>query len=825
MERYLRRHDIVYHAPADEPYDAMPIGEGDVAGLFDTVKNTLRFIANKSDLFDDTPHTAGSTRLGVKESKPDGDFGGWSAEWEEKGTALVSGGVLSMTDGTPALDPLYLQAYEQRLNLGLGRVELYAKTPFSEWTVTAYGSHDDHVVGFHVDTKTAFPVERTISLTKWGSRTLPHYYEHLLRDATVRLSGTESFAQGDCGYIRVKLSQEEYVIAAAVTKNGGEWHVQHPHEVAFTAPAAEAASFDVFLAIVTSEEADDPKSAACERVMKALSDAEATLKRSEADWKAFSGACFVKLQDDYLENLYYFHLYQMSISFRGRYPSMFNGSAFIWNHDLRNWGYFYHWNNQIPYWSLQSSNHMECFEPYARYRRAMLPSACRGAQKLGFDGAFYSDIANRSGGQAFEPDTANNLTCGPAIAMDLYRQWEYTLDDRYLEETAFPVMEACVRFYLSRVKRESDGVYHIESATVFESYLALKDTISDRAYIESLFRAYLYAVERLKKESAYEERVRDVLTHLYPYTIVERDGRRLISVGIRGDGKPMGFKEAVYPEGAGFGAEQAPLFPGNMPPEELMPILRDSFYEALKISPFQCGHTPYSVSAARLGIPVWELLRELVSETQIFPSGMSHFAKFAGDRNHAAMYTPRVLDGTETYTDWSRIHEQDEYSRTRVPKHQTLHAFLETMGQFNAAVNEALLHSELTADGSVIHVFPADESTELVMFMLRAKGGILVTAEKREGEVRYIALTAEHDIAAKVDIPWSGGTCATSGGETTYYEETASLEIPLQKDTPKILCPRKRQLCVLYQSMLDTDKPNTAVKYCKKAQLGIERQY
>ena len=72
-------------------------------------------------------------------------------------------------------------------------------------------------------------------------------------------------------------------------------------------------------------------------------------------------------------------------------------------------------------------------------------------------GAWYADIANRRGYQpiVFQEDidrnakpgeiqvdhgTTDNLTPGAQIAMDLYRHYQYTLDEDFLKEYAYPVM-------------------------------------------------------------------------------------------------------------------------------------------------------------------------------------------------------------------------------------------------------------------------------------------------------------------------------------------------------------------------------------------------
>lgn len=808
--KYLRRHDIVYRSPAYEKYNGLPVGEGDMAGLFCVSPDTLSFSANKSDLFDD---------------RCEGDFGAWGVEWEEKTTAQVTGGEIRFSDGLPSWDELYLQSFEKRLNLERGQVELMSETPFSRWEGKISGSHPDHGIAYSFYTSSAFPVERTVSLQKWGSRMLAHYYELRLDDPSIRLSGTEAVLRDGCALIRVKLARMWYVIGVQLSSDTAyTWRIAHPHEAICTLAAATSCHFTAFLTIVNSEEAENPEEEAIARLHAATADPEAVFRRAEADWRAFAEKSFVYLTDDYLENYWYCALWQMYTCFRGRYPVSFNGAQFLWNHDVRNWGYIYHWNGQIPYWGVQSANHTELFEPYAAYRRSMLDDARRGAEKLGYEGAFYSDIATRLGGQAFEPDTVNNLTCGPQIAMHLFRQWEYTHDDQYLRETALPVMVETARFYLSRLERdETDGKFHMECSTIYENYLAFRDSVTDRVYIESLFRAVLAAEEVLGEKTDISERLQEVLENLYDFTFVTQNGKKVLTCGVLGDGRAMPFRECRYPEGIGMVGELSALFPGAeycRARHALRDVLRDTLEESLWERPFQCGHTPYGVAAAHLDLPVTELLRGVVEATQIFPSGLSHFVDFRADMNPENTYEPRVLHGGETHTAWSRLHEHAFYDRVKIPRPSVLHAYLETVGQVFAAINDSLLDS---TDGK-IRVFPAEQPTGFMMFKLLARGGCVVISEKND-DVRYIALEAQTAGTFTVVLPWEAQTCIYRGGMVQYSDEQKEIAVTLERGEHCILCPRTRRLEVMYASALETDHVNQGVKRCGRAQMGRERMF
>ena len=97
--------------------------------------------------------------------------------------------------------------------------------------------------------------------------------------------------------------------------------------------------FTIMVSVVTDREDKDPVNAA----KKLLDEAEAKgvdeLRREKDEWyRNFWSNSFVKLGDDYLENIYYLHRYLMSAGSRGEFPLAFNGGLWRWNRDVLNWG-------------------------------------------------------------------------------------------------------------------------------------------------------------------------------------------------------------------------------------------------------------------------------------------------------------------------------------------------------------------------------------------------------------------------------------------------------------------------------------------------------
>ena len=122
--------------------------------------------------------------------------------------------------------------------------------------------------------------------------------------------------------------------------------------------------FTIMVSVVTDREDKDPVNAA----KKLLDEAEAKgvdeLRREKDEWyRNFWSNSFVKLGDDYLENIYYLHRYLMSAGSRGEFPLAFNGGLWRWNRDVLNWGTPHHWNQQQEYGGLCAQNDWRLMKP------------------------------------------------------------------------------------------------------------------------------------------------------------------------------------------------------------------------------------------------------------------------------------------------------------------------------------------------------------------------------------------------------------------------------------------------------------------------------
>ena len=470
--RYLRRHDLVYRRPALRPYDGVPVGTGDAGGLLYQTAYGLELTVNHADALD---------------YAPDGAMQAWAWEAEERQTAPVSCGHLSIRSTLPIFDWVYLEAFEQRLILSTASIEGRAKTPFAEASWKLYAPREPDVLVLELEIEQTEEAALEIQIDKWPSPSFFHHYEQILDIHDKNLYCVRAEANRDALLVTQALRRCRTALAVSC---GGEPEQLNSHAVCCRFPKQKRHRLTLYLAARASAEASVRENTLA--ALTAAKDAPSLWQTHCRYWQDFWSRSFLHLQEnDYLENLCYLHLYQMGCGNLGKNPLTFAG-LWGWFRDARNWGHFYHWNHQQNYWGLYAVGHGELCENYLDYRFRMLPHAIADAKRLfGVEGAFYSDISNLNGFQAIEPDTVRNLSVGAQIALDFYRRVRYQPDEVFLRERALPVMTACAEFYQNLLELRGGVLQLRGGSTAFESYWNLEQNLVDQVLLRALFHALL----------------------------------------------------------------------------------------------------------------------------------------------------------------------------------------------------------------------------------------------------------------------------------------------------------------------------------------------
>ena len=772
---YLKKHNIVYETPAYKGHDGLPVGNGDMGGMLWHTEDSVIFHLNKSDVID---------------FAPDGNFEAWSWQAEENNTAPVSCGTLRITDFMPSFSWLYLEEYNETLSLSDGFVTCRSKTPFSHYDYRVYAQKRFGVVVFEVTAGSTEPVERKITLEKWGSINLFHDYEQVKPVYSKNLFNVKAGEKNGTLYIEQQLRGTHYITAMRITGQTGKTNFPNSRSVEFILEKAAQHKFTVLLTVVVSHNGRADLNEALRLLDEAEKNRDILSEDHRQAWADFWGKSLVSLpNDDYLENIYYMNLYQLRSCALGKYPPTFAG-LWNWYADTRNWGHYYHWNHQQTYWGVYASGHAELAENYLNYRFNMLENTKTDANFFfGIkDGAFYSDISNFNGYNALEPDTVRNFTPAVQIALDFYRYYQYTLDENFLREKAYPVMRAAAAFYLALLQKGEDGLYRISGgASCYESYWNLRETVTDFAGIHTLFDALLEITGICGIEKAEKEKYIEIKQNLYPLSITlmknrdEETGKEieLVSPGIKWDGQAVATAEGDYPLSPFPLCELSIVYPSGYIglskkgtkefelTRNTASILFDmDVYAKSKIG--SCGHSVAPETAARLGMgeDCIKILRLFAKRYQQFPNALTHFTDTDDIRFRPRIYRPRALPLKPDKTEWEKLHEKPEGLRAAVPCEYFVHCYFEPAANIMAGVNEMLLQSH----DSIIRVFPAVEKDFTGLFTLYATAGFKITSEMSKGDIRFVFIKSAFNNVCRLELPWpDAAVSVTHNGKSVGF--------------------------------------------------------
>jgi hypothetical protein len=851
---FLSKHDVVYLAPVPNGIDGLPIGNGDLGATVWTPTDRLQFSINKVDLWDDGP---------------DGPFTAWGPRDEDTLTFLRAAAVLSISHHLPSFDRLYLTNFEGRLRLAEAQVDIHSATPFSRVHAEALISEAAKVMVVHYRDETEEAVPRRFELARWGTRSMLHWYQHIQRSAleNISLTGTQAGVDGQHLWITQQLRDLHFAVVARLDGPAVPRRI-HRRAAVFESEPIRAFEGTLYLSVVNSEEAEAPLAAATARVDAAAEKGQQTIVRKHRrSWQRFWETSFVDLppEQDYLENLWYLNSYHVGSACKGRYPPHHIHALWAWNRDLFPFPWYGHWNNQLHLYSLHAIGHPELALPHLRWRRAMLTQAIQDARRVhNRAGAFYSEVANRKGFQDADGISRYGLNPGPQIAALFWQHYQYTRDETFLNESAYPVIREVARFYLDSLEKREDGCYTFVGTQPYESVLLLRDTLTDLACARQVFRIFLEASALLKSELGLAERCQKALDNLADYLTLPVSTECWVPTpppdmpDWNGDARPIRFRQVqpgdptmpMWFLGYKVG-ESSPWhgkeIPNGVPVHEGMrdPLTHLWIFTSTNIAPvfpanqvgldhagtpeFEAavntvqalGHDTqafslYIVARARLGMAeeLHESLKNWPQRLQLFPQGFYHY--FAVGNPQLADDSPRhlkeigVVDSPGEKIYW--------------PMALSNHMSLEGGPVLQLAINEMLLQSYT----GTIHLFPAVPQDWEGQFRLHAVGRFVVSAARADKRATYAVIESQGGEPCRMVNPWPGLVGSlyrhSEGWSQIETLEGAMWTFATEPGGIYLLLPQDKHLASLRQ-VLVTGEPNQKPKTMGKARLGIPRGF
>ncbi|MBE1446840.1 glycosyl hydrolase family 95 catalytic domain-containing protein [Paenibacillus sp. OAS669] len=541
-----------------------------------------------------------------------------------------------------------------------------------------------------------------------------------------------------------------------------------------------------------------------------------------------------------IELHYTYYLYLMASNSRGsKYPPNFGGMLLSPRGDLRHWGAMHWWNNMNLYYNaVLPSGHYELFQPYFHMYSGMYDSCAKAAeQQWGSQGIYIPEVVTFNGMEELPEDIAEEMRelyllrkpwdqmsdrfrafadtkrphesrwnwrylekyvngqfeyvergFGPygftthmfgtqaGIAYHYWLYYEYTQDEAWLRERAYPIIKGTAEFFrhFPHLQKDENGIYHMYHTTSDEKYYDGTDTMDSMAAMHTIFPILLKAAELLDVD----EELRPVWQELYdnlaplprsdhPDAVLRtREGEPAVWVGAIGpvldnkshiDLKPGRFGDLSSLETA---QEDPDLF------ETTMATIK--YYENT------IGHD-WSRAAHEM-------------------SGTGRVLAHMGLAEPFKQVTLAQLDCVNAERDYCYFADTGrvKHFENRLTVREGVNCIsIQRLGNAAAALQAALCQSLPAGPGKdpVIRLFPACPADWEADFSLWCRGGFNVTSSIRRGNVSFVHLRSTLGGTCRIRNPWGEAavTVAYKGGQTVTLKGSLLIFETKQGDEVELL--------------------------------------
>lgn len=800
----VSRHDLVYLSPPDDPMTGLIIGNGEVGTLCYVSGSKIFLVVNRSDLWDDA-------EFGV--------FGSGALDEEEHHTTLRHGGRIIIDFKVPVFDLIYLSDFQGRLSLAEGRLELHASGPFGAVTLSAFVCYDRNILICNIENRLSdvtIPVE--IVVERFGSRMFHRWYSQVNPDAALGLAGTVAHVTGNGGCITHTLTSGRFALGCSVRGLNGfgpEFATEGQNRVKCSVSADEAPTFELVCGI-TEPMTDDPI-AAVEKLIDGDVGMTELLEMNRTGWKSFWLRSLMESGDDFLDNLWHLTMYYSNASQRGKYPGRFCGLLWNWQHDFQAWGFYFHFNQQQIYWPLNAAGHHDLITAYLNMRFNGLVHAKEDAECIfGVQGAVVSDVSERRGYNS--KSEFHNHTPAAQIAMEFWRQYQYTGDRAFLREQALPYMTEAALFFATLFEKAPDGTYHARGGSGYEGGPLLRDVVSEIVTAHVLFPAVLEAMHiagTTHPESAkwrqISENLPTIATVEQPRDVIENtDDGFVLQKGFFKRGKVPVNKSFA----AGWGIDEQRLMTSFSPvldPEYAvhahpMWLLKGLMPRLIKNEAFPSTYGQVDMEAWHSIRPDTNVYNDKifpgVELSAVYPSGYIGLSQrdteefsvaittakmFSNDTHGWIPFAPilaRLGLGAEASRILEEIYEREpvqvngtvvdssglagEYAGPEAPLElrSSLARYTDREGRFPnqtksfrffsiySGIANGMNEMLLQSHDKIIRVGPAVDKRRSARFTLHAVGGFAVSSEIEKGKIRWIVIESLRGETCTLENPW-----------------------------------------------------------------------
>jgi alpha-L-fucosidase 2 len=698
-------HHLQYDDPQARWVNGLPMGNGDLGVMMYGPPDATTFCFGKTDLWDYTPFGESSFPsvefpefrriLAEQDAEAFDDLCNHSKDRSFQQITAKHGGLLRFELFPNAL----AMSFKQRLSLA------HAETVQS-WI--PIGDRKASERGFE-------NVGSTVTVTSFVHAARNVFVAHIAPDAGVRwhtdlhfslwryhdtdMAAPEHQIEGNRFWVQQELPGGVQLVLMGVfdadglclETHGGKIHgsgLSSRHEVT------------CYVTLVTSKDCDDPLAQAHANLDDALAAGFDHLRATHRQWwQNFWQRGYISTPWRSVEWSWYYALYlQASICRPGRMSPGLQGNWVMENYPAWNADFHNNINMQILYWGQYAANRLELGEPFYRLFWDVLPRVTADTEKyFGMRGARFPISMGPDGAETCPgPLLSTYIGASGWLAQHYWWHYQYSGDREFLRQYAYPMLKACALFYEDYLQEDADGKLSAFPTIFMEVDIgrvdgAGRDSSWDLPVIIRTFQMATEAACALGIDAEEQGRWTQILEHISPIP-ADEDG-----VWLEFADKGGLWHHWDWPR-------FMPIFPMEL-------VGEDSGPELLR-------------QQARATIEEYFQYRgEKAGKSGTFPGVMMSvaFARMGdAERAMAAAHSVR----------------EDLSPSGFVTGHDAYYIQVDAPPGMNVMLSEMLLQS---FDG-VLRVFPATPpSNEPVRFhSLRAQGGFLVTAERREHLTQYV---------------------------------------------------------------------------------------
>ena len=487
---------------------------------------------------------------------------------------------------------------------------------------------------------------------------------------------------------------------------------------------------------------------------------ERLLADNQRYWSDYWSRSFIHMSGtDELAAMTRFYLwgqYLAACTMRGNIPPKHNDMIFA-QKDQRVWCPPLWWYNASAQQGWQyEANRGELLEPVFRWNWGNREAYANAAERSWNSRGWYVPETSSFDGPELLPEgrtkpegrraqyllssvgaefTARNTYNMAKFAAMYYKKYQFTGDEQWLEERAYPAARAVAEFYCGLkagcqaaggvdygpegtviLKKHDDGKYHLYGTMSHEHIWWGRNIIEDLAAIRGIFPLAIELSEKSGVDADKRAEWREVLDNLAPYPRSEMEG------AISGLG-PGTWCQGLAPHGNLRGNK-------NDESPRMGPVTGD-FLDVLTLE----SENPeeWKVAMATLD------KHPGTGKEKLQPSGY---------------YS--VVPARMGRADLVKIALPAQYRSSNGPP--GLSYTLQGHGNFSRAIHSALLLSiSPTPTGKpVIRVMESWPHEWDVDFQLQAKGGFLVSSSLRDGKIRFVEIESQLGGECRMRNPWPG---------------------------------------------------------------------